>query len=144
MATPFGPQLIGQTEKTLNALLDRILGDRLTEPQWVSLRIAHQLDGQVGSGDELAREVADRARFGDAAALVESLTAAGLLHQGRPTDQGRDLYAEILAQTAEASGPLFAHLPASDVDAAARVLNEVLNRARTSLAGIGDPLASRP
>ena len=25
MSTPFGPQLIGETEKTLNALLDRFL-----------------------------------------------------------------------------------------------------------------------
>jgi hypothetical protein len=144
MAVPFGPQLIGQTEKTLNALLDRILGDRLTEPQWVTLRVAHQLADQVGGGDDLAREVADRARFGDAAALVESLTAIGLLADGRPTDRGRELIAEILAQTAEAAAPLFADLPEQDVAATERVLNQVLTRTRTLLGGVGDPLPSRP
>lgn len=39
---PFGPQLIGRTEKALNALLDRELsGTGLTEPQWVALTLAN-------------------------------------------------------------------------------------------------------
>ena len=48
MSTPFGPQLIGETEKTLNALLRRLLqGTGLTEPQWVTLRLANLLDETV-------------------------------------------------------------------------------------------------
>ena len=48
MSTPFGPRLIGETEKTLNALLCRLLaGTGLTEPQWVTLRLADLLDGSV-------------------------------------------------------------------------------------------------
>jgi len=45
MPTPFGPQLIGETEKTLGALLRRFLeGTGLSEPQWVTLRLADRLD----------------------------------------------------------------------------------------------------
>ena len=48
MSTPFGPQLIGETEKTLNAILRRILqGTGLTEPQWVTMRLAGALDGSI-------------------------------------------------------------------------------------------------
>ena len=77
MTTPFGPQLIGETEKTLNALLLRHLRRRrgLTEPQWVTLRVANMLDGTVDH-DGLAAAVADRAHFPDAAQHVDDLTAA--------------------------------------------------------------------
>ncbi|MDO3703171.1 hypothetical protein Q3W71_15980 [Micromonospora sp. C28SCA-DRY-2] len=134
MHTPFGPQLIGQTEKNLNAILNAILGDRLTEPQWVILRLAHLLEQQITSGDELAREVADRARFRDADELVRGLTAAGWLDHGRLTDNGRRLVSEIQAQTTERAAPIWADLPPDDVAAATRVLNEVLKRAREVLA----------
>ena len=41
-----GPRLIGETEKTLNALFVRFLdGTGLTEPQWVVLRLADAADG---------------------------------------------------------------------------------------------------
>src|SRR3954469_20440921 len=84
MPTPFSPQLIGETEKTLNALLDRFLeGTGLTEPQWVTLRAAEQLDGSV---DDLATAVAARAQFRDAAAIVAILTDRGLVGDGRLTD----------------------------------------------------------
>jgi hypothetical protein len=44
---PFGAQLIGQTEKTLNAILFRLLdGTGLTEPQWIALVLACR-DGQA-------------------------------------------------------------------------------------------------
>ncbi|MCY1143299.1 hypothetical protein OWR29_35335 [Actinoplanes sp. Pm04-4] len=40
MTIPFGAQLIGRTEKALNALLDQALqGTGLTEPQWVALTL---------------------------------------------------------------------------------------------------------
>ncbi|SCG44816.1 hypothetical protein GA0070609_1538 [Micromonospora echinaurantiaca] len=134
MHIPFGPQLIGQTEKTLNAILTTILGDRLTEPQWVTLRLASLLEQEISTGDDLAQAVADRARFGNAGELVRGLTTAGLLRDGRVTAAGRRLVAEIQAQTAERVAPVWADLPADDVAAAARVLNEVLRRARAVLA----------
>ena len=78
MTTPFGPQLIGETEKTLNAVLLRFLdGTGLAEPQWVTLRVANMLDGTVDR-DGLVAAVADRAHFTDAAYLVEDL------HRARP------------------------------------------------------------
>ncbi len=44
----FSTQLIGQTEKTLNAILDRLLaGTGLNEPQWVTLTIALMSGGSV-------------------------------------------------------------------------------------------------
>src|SRR5262245_33530504 len=66
MPTPFGAQLIGETEKTLNALLRRSLeGTGLTEPQWVTLRVADLIDDIVDA-DGLAAAVGDRAHFRDA------------------------------------------------------------------------------
>jgi len=61
MPTQFGPQLIGETEKTLSALLRMFLdGTGLTEPQWVTLRLADLLDGAVDAHG-LAAAAADRA-----------------------------------------------------------------------------------
>lgn len=132
--TPFGSQLIGETEKTLNALLRRFLdGTGLTEPQWVTLRLAGLLDGTV-DGDGLAAAVADRAHFADAADLVAQLTARGLLDAGRLTPAGRELVAGVQATIASTAGPIWNGLPPDDVEAATRVLNEVLSRARAVLA----------
>ncbi len=133
MPTPFGPQLIGETEKTLNALLRRFLEDTdLTEPHWVTLRVAGLLDGR-GGGDGLVVEVADRAQFPDAAHLVGELTDRGLLDDGRLTPSGRELTAAVQARIAAETAPIWNDLPAPDIAAATRVLNEVLTRARVVL-----------
>ena len=133
MSTPFGPQLIGETEKTLNALLGRFLeGTGLTEPQWVTLRLADRLDGSVRA-DGLAAAVADRAHFADAADHVRELTDRGLLHDGRLTAVGRDLTTAVQATISTETAPILDNLPADDVAAATRVLNEVVTRARVVL-----------
>jgi hypothetical protein len=129
----FGPQLIGQTEKTLSALLRAVLGDRLTEPQWVTLRLAQMLEPQIADDDELARAVTDRAHFSDAPDLVQGLGAAGLLRDGRLTEDGNTAVSEILERITERVEPVWEALPADDVASAARVLNEVLQRARAAL-----------
>ena len=127
---PFGPVLLGQTEKTLQALLRRTLADTgLTEPQWVSLRLATMLDGQVDRAG-LISAVADRAKFADTAAIVDVLTGRGLVADGQPTDAGRDLVTNVLAVSDTTSGSVWRDLPTDDVEAATRVLNEVLRRAR--------------
>lgn len=134
MTTPFGPQLIGETEKTLNALLRRCLdGTGLTEPQWVVLRLAESLHDPMVR-EALIRSVADRAHFPDAAALVDELHDRGLLLDGRLTDAGRDLVAEVRAQIATVTVPIWHDLPPDDVASATRVLNEVVTRARALLA----------
>ena len=105
---PFGPVLLGQTEKTLQALLQRALaGTGLNEPQWVALRLANMLDGQVDHAGLIAA-VADRTKFSDATEIVAS----------------------VLAASETANGSLWRDLPVDDVEAATRVLNEVLRRAR--------------
>lgn len=131
MPTPFGPQLLGETEKTLNALLGRVLGGRLTEPEWVTLRIAHQ-PGPAGS-DELVARVADRARFDDAGALVARLTARGLIQEGRLTGEGRRLVEELQAEITATTRPIWQDLPEHEVAATTRLLHEVLARARLVL-----------
>ena len=127
---PFGPVLLGQTEKTLQALLRRTLADTgLTEPQWVSLRLATMLDGQVDRAG-LISAVADRAKFADTTAIVDLLTERALVVDGQPTDAGRELVSNVLAASDTTNGSVWRDLPADDVEAATRVLNEVLRRAR--------------
>jgi hypothetical protein len=131
MSTPFGPRLIGETEKTLNALLRRFLaGTGLTEPQWVTLRLADLLDG---GADGLAAAVADRAQFPEAADLVSELTRRGLLDDGRLTFAGRELTTKIQETIVTETASVCDNLPADDVAAATRVLNEVVTRARVVL-----------
>ena len=124
---PFGPVLLGQTEKTLQALLGQALdGTGLDERQWVTLRLADQPDGRP-----LRERAADLARFADADALVSALEARGLVAADAATDAGRAVLADVLARSAALSGPIWDDVP--DADAAARALNEVLNRARAAL-----------
>jgi len=134
MSLPLGPQLIGQTEKALNAVLDDVLDGRLSEPEWVTLRLAHLLEGEVHGADELAAAVADRARFADAAPLVHGLTESGLLQDGRPAARGRALVAELQERIAARTDWIWRDLPAEDVAATERVLAAVHERARATLA----------
>lgn len=130
MTIAFGPELVGQTEKTLQALLLRTLeGTALTEPQWVTLRIA-----EIGGEGDLRTRVLDRARFEDADELVHGLTERGLLSDGALTEAGRALIAGVRERTTARNGGLWDELPEADVAAAERVLNELLERARGVLA----------
>ena len=134
MTTPFGPRLIGETEKTLNAVLRQVLdGTDLTEARWVTLRLAELLDGAVDRSG-LVAEVLDRAHFDDAAELVDQLGARGLLTEGRLTAAGSALVAEVQSTIAARTASVWSGLPAEDVAAATRVLNEVVERARLVLA----------
>ncbi|QNA93890.1 hypothetical protein [Microbacterium sp. Se63.02b] len=73
---PFGPQLIGQTEKALNALLQTVLAGRdLTEREWVALRLASQFDGTP----DLDGFVAERLHAPDAGRLTAALRDRGFL-----------------------------------------------------------------
>jgi len=133
MSTGFGPQLIGETEKTLNALLDRHLSDTgLTEPQWVTLRLADQLDGSVDA-EGLVDAVRDRAHFADADDLVGTLARRGLLDHGHLTPEGRGLLTRLQAALAVDTAPIFDDLPPDDVAGATRALEEVVRRARVRL-----------
>src|SRR3954468_20766056 len=93
---PFGPVLVGQTEKTLQALLRRALaGTGLSERQWVTLRVADQPDGSV-----LRHRVADLAQFDDADQLVTDLEQRGLVADDALTTDGRAMLEKVLARSA--------------------------------------------
>jgi hypothetical protein len=129
----FGPQLLGQTEKALNAILDRLLADSgVTEPQWVTLSLA-----AMTGGDGLAPRVASAVKIGEdeARGRIAELTAAGMLAEsGDPTSAGRAVYDSVRARTAEITQRLWGDLPAADLEAAARVLGTALGRAGEELA----------
>jgi hypothetical protein len=128
MTTPFGPQLIGETEKTLQALLRRALaGTGLDERLWVALRAASQPDGTA-----LRQRLAERAHFADADELVATLEQRGLVAGDALTADGQAMLDRVLARTAELTGPIWDDL--DDADAAARALNQVLARAHAALA----------
>jgi hypothetical protein len=112
---PFGPQLIGRTEKALNALLDRELsGTGLTEPQWVALTLTNVADGAL-SADALAARVAEALRIPEAAARdrLAELTAAGLAHEttdphrqaADPARETADPARETTSAARETAGP---------------------------------------
>jgi hypothetical protein len=127
MTIPFGPQLLGQTEKTLQALLRRALDETgLSEPQWVALRLADQPDDTP-----LRARVADLARFDDADELVTALEERGLVTDDAPTPAGRAMLTTVLARSAALSGPIWDDI--EDADAATRALTLVLTRAREAL-----------
>lgn len=128
--TSFGPQLIGETEKTLNAILRTVLTEAgLTEPEWVTLRLAAQHDGH-GS---LAAAVTDRAHFGDTSALVAGLNERGLLDGDTLSPAGAESLAGLLARIDALTAPIWADLPSDDVRATERVLGSVIDRARAVL-----------
>ena len=128
MTITFGPQLIGQTEKTLQALLGRALdGTGLDERLWVTLRLAGQPDGSA-----LRERVADLAKFADADQLVTTLEERKLVADDAPTEEGQAVLEQVLAKSAALSGPIWDDI--EDADAAGRALNELLRRARAAVA----------
>lgn len=137
MTTPFGPVLIGETEKTLGTLLAHFLdGTGLDEREWVTLRLADLHANEIAATTDLVALAADRVHFADATALVDDLTGRSLLADGHLTDAARELVGGIGATIASTVGPIWADLPADDTAAAARVLGEVRDRARAALAAL--------
>jgi hypothetical protein len=127
MTSTLGPQLIGETEKTLQALLRRALtGTGLDERLWVALRLSDQPDRTP-----LRERVADRAHFEDAEHLVTTLEKRHLVANDEPTIAGRTMLRSVLAKSAALSGPIWDDI--ADADVAARALTEVLARARHAL-----------
>lgn len=128
--TPFGPQLIGRTEKALNALLRAILAPHeLSERHWVTLRLTSQFDG-AGS---VVDAITDRTHFTDTSLLIAELTRRGLLADERLTKSGEHTVSAISSRITQTTGPLWEFLDEDDIAAATRVLNTVLERAQATL-----------
>jgi DNA-binding MarR family transcriptional regulator len=140
----FSAELLGRTEKTLNAILDQVLaGSGVTEPQWVALTLAVSSGGEIGR-DVYVGNVAGALRVSDSHAhtQIAELAAARLLDlpasNGAPitvTESGQQLYRRVRAATGEVTQRMWGDLPAADLEAAGRVLRTVLSRADAYLAG---------
>lgn len=136
----FGTQLIGQTEKTLNAILGRLLADTgLSEPQWVTLTVAVASGGSV-ERQEFAGRIAAALKISeaDAQARIDELAAQQLFEIDDSTvtvtDAGKVLQGRMRGAVGEITGRLWGDLPAEELDVAARVLSTVLKRATAELA----------
>jgi hypothetical protein len=138
----FSPRVIGQAEKTLNAILGRELaGTGLTEPQWVILTLAVASGGTAGP-EAFTRTVADALKISEteARALIDDLvTAQQLQITGEPpavtvTSAARQLHSRISAAIVDITRRLWADLPAEDLATAGRLLAIITERANAELA----------
>jgi DNA-binding MarR family transcriptional regulator len=119
----FGTPVIGQTEKALNAILDRQLaGTGLTEPQCVTLTLTVASGGTVDR-DQLIGRVAGALKVSEAdvQAQITELAAAQLLQapdgEGSPvklTDAGQQLHGQIRAAVTQITQRLWGDLAAED------------------------------
>jgi DNA-binding MarR family transcriptional regulator len=134
---PFGAQLIGRTEKSLDAVLKATLvGSGLSEPEYVALRVCSDRSGEQRT-DVIAQLAAAFRRGEDhAAQLIERLSEAGLINSDPAapvelTQAGHELHDRLVAETDAIAGRLWGDLPAHELAVAARVLSIVLGRAAT-------------
>lgn len=134
------PRVIGQAEKTLNAILDRLLADAgLTEHQWIILTLA--ATGETAGYERFALQVAHKVKIGeaDARARIDELADAQLLQapgDGTPvtaTEAGRRVHSRIRLSTTEITQRLWSDLPAQDLATAGRVLSILTDRANAEL-----------
>jgi len=139
---PFGTRLIGQTEKTLSAILDSLLaGSDVTEPQWVALTVT--LHGGVASTAAAGQRIATTLKMAPAAGaeVLASLIERGLAEAAGPdtvaaTNTGRQFHEGIQQQTAEITARIWGDIPADQQETAAAVLNTTLQRANAELTAL--------
>jgi hypothetical protein len=126
------PRVIGETEKTLNAFLGRLLaGTGVTEPQWVILSVA-----VTGGGSITPEQAAFALKITEPLARDQlgHLTAAGYLTDANSvTPRARDLFARVRDATHEITERLWGDLPAEDLSTAGRVLSIITERANAEL-----------
>src|SRR3954452_20197915 len=143
MSTPpsFSAQALGQTEKALNAILDRRLaGTGLTERQWITLSLL-VMSGGNNEREALVERVTGGTKVsdGDAEALVDALVAAQVVEAVRDsavqvTTAGHELHSSIRRDVVQITERLWGDLPQEDLATAGRVLDTVLVRANAELA----------
>ena len=138
----FSTRVIGQAEKTLNAILGRELaGTGLTEPQWVILTLA-VTGGGAADRDRFTGMVADALKISEAEAkarIADMVTAQQLNITGQGsavtvTGTAQQLHSRIRAAIAEITRQLWGDLPAEDLATAGRVLAIITERANAELA----------
>lgn len=138
----FSTRVIGQAEKTLNAILGRELaGTGLTEPQWVILTLA-VTGGGAADRDRFTSMVADALKISEAEAkarVANMVTAQQLIITGQGsavtvTGTAQQLHSRIRAAITEITQQLWGDLPAEDLATAGRVLAIITERANAELA----------
>jgi hypothetical protein len=139
----FSAQILGETEKTLNAILARQLrGTGLSEPQWVILTLTVASGGTV-ERDKLVGRVAGvfHVSAAEAYARITELAATQLLEipdgdglDVKVTDAGQQLHGQIRAAVTQITQRMWGDLPAEDLATTGRVLSTVLARANEELA----------
>lgn len=131
-------QLIGQTEKAMNAILNRILAGAVTEPQWVTLVLTARNAGPADAG-QFPGTVARALQVDQATAAdhIGQLATKGLVCAADGTitltGTGQQLLDRVRAQTGELTTRLWGDVPAADHEATRRMLSTVLERAQAEL-----------
>src|SRR3954451_7064665 len=119
----FGAAVLGQTEKALNAILDRHLrGTGLTARQSIALNLTVVGGGAAGRR-QLVGSMAGGLKISDAAAEaeIEQLTSAQLLEpvdgpsKLKVTDAGQELHARIRTTVTQTTEQMWGDLPAEDL-----------------------------
>jgi len=138
------PQIIGQAEKTMNAILFRLLAwPGLTEAQWITLTLNAAGGGSTARG-QLVAQVAHGLKVSEAQARehLASLVAAQLVRDPgddagpvRLTARGTQVFGQVRGAVTEVVKRLWADLPAEDLATAGRVLSIITERANAELAG---------
>ena len=137
--TAFGPSLIGQTEKALDAILVRELeGTGVSAAGWVILKLAEGPGGRLGRQDLVDRaKVQAKFEAEKSEAEITSLLSLGLLDAGAGevamTPAARELQARVIGTTDEIRDRLWGDLPQADLATAGRVMGTVLSRANAEL-----------
>ena len=135
-------RVIGQAEKSLNAILGRQLaGTGLSEPQWVILTLAIN-GGATAKRDQFTHIVADALKISeaDAQASIDAMVAAQRLSitgEGSAvsvTSAAQQLHTQTRATIADITQRLWGDLPADALAAAGRVLTIITERANAELA----------
>ena len=134
------PRVIGQAEKTLNAILARqLVGTGLAEPDWVILTLA-ATSGEPPGRDQFTRTVADALKISEAGARARigaMVTAQQLQITGEGvtvTGAALQVHERIRAATVGITQQLWGDLPAGDLATAGRVLAIITERANAELA----------
>ena len=134
--TTFTPQVLGETEKALNAILIRELDAAgLTEHQWITLQLTVAAGGSLAL-EQLMGRLAGALKRGtvEARARVDELMAAGLLAPRAGdsvalTEAGREIHGGIRRVVGEVTDRLWGDLPRADLDTTGRTLATILKRA---------------
>ena len=137
------PQVIGQAESALGAILDPLLARTgTTFNQWLVLTVTAAGGAAIDRGQLLTRITGAR-KIDDSAAhtAIAELTAAELLRalpgEGSRiglTEAGQARYRSIRTALGEVTSRLFGGLPAEDLATAGRVLTIITERANAELA----------